>query len=519
MGKNFKEIIYSMHPLERKVLPLIEYKIVSLISEKSGLSEAEVITGVQMLEAKGYLNIDRSEKSYIVLDKFGISFLEVGLPEIRLLNELFDGSKKMSQLSLTKEEVNASLGILKKEGLIEIKKDDEMVFTITENGKSYYLENSEKNPLELFKDGVDCDVLSEDLKLVYDSLSKRSGFLKKVSKKSFDISLTDSGKELLEVILRDYSDLDLVEVLSQDILKSGNWKGKNFRYYDINVDTSMPELGRRHPTMEANNILRDVFVEMGFKEMEGPMVESEFWNFDLLWIPQDHPARDEQDTFFLENVADLPGDLVEKVKNMHEKGLKRAHTNEGDWKKEISSRTVLRTHSTSTSFRTLADLGKRYQNGEDVNGKYFYVANNFRNEAVDATHLMELIQAEGFIVGDDLGLADLMGFVREYYLKLGIDQIKFKPTFNPYTEPSMEAHYYNPKLKKWYALINSGVFRQETLEPLGLGGKTVIAWGMGANRIAALLTGKTHVREITGATCDFDWLKKRSMMNKKIVNN
>ena len=202
---------------------------------------------------------------------------------------------------------------------------------------------------------------------------------------------------------------------------------------------------------------------------------------------------------------------------MHENGLKKSHTPKGEWSKDITSKRLLRTHSTATTFRTLADLGEKLKNGENIDGKYFYVAHNFRNEAIDATHLAEFFQGEGFIIGDDLSLAHLMGFIREYYLKLGINKIRFKPTFNPYTEPSMEAHYYDEKMDKWYALINSGIFRQETLEPLGLGGKTVLAWGMGASRVATLLAGKASMRDITGTTCDFDWLKNRPMMTRKIV--
>jgi phenylalanyl-tRNA synthetase alpha chain len=208
---------------------------------------------------------------------------------------------------------------------------------------------------------------------------------------------------------------------------------------------------------------------------------------------------------------------MKKVKKMHEEGVKRSHTPKGEWSEEIAQRRLLRTHSTATTFRTLAKLGEDLKKGKDVNGKYFYIANNFRNEAGDATHLAEFYQAEGFIIGDDLSLADLMGFIKEYYSKLGIDTIKFKPTYNPYTEPSMEAHYYDEKMGKWYALINSGMFRRETLEPLGLGKKTIIAWGMGASRVATLLAGVHSMREITGATCDFEWLRTRPLMMRKIV--
>ena len=151
-----------------------------------------------------------------------------------------------------------------------------------------------------------------------------------------------------------------------------------------------------------------------------------------------------------------------------------------------------------------------------INGKYFYIAHNFRNEAVDATHLAEFFQGEGFIIGDDLSLANLMDFIKKYYSKLGVDKIKFKPTFNPYTEPSMEAHYFDKKLNKWYSLINSGIFRPESLKPFGLENKRIIAWGMGASRVANLLAKKNNLREITGATCDFKFLKQRKVMNRKI---
>ena len=110
-----------------------------------------------------------------------------------------------------------------------------------------------------------------------------------------------------------------------------------------------------------------------------------------------------------------------------------------------------------------------------------------------------------------------MGFVKEYYAKLGLKKIRFKPTFNPYTEPSMEAHYYDEKMNKWYALINSGIFREETLKPFGLEKKRIIAWGMGASRVAALLSRKQSMREITGSTVDIEWIKNRPIMRREII--
>ena len=255
---------------------------------------------------------------------------------------------------------------------IEVRKEDEMVFKALKEVRNYLAHNRE-NPLKLFEKDVNINSLSKEQKEVFESFKMRKGFLKEFMKKSFAVSLTKEGKELSDEIKKKYSKLELVEALSVDDLKTASWKGKEFRHYDVKLETPIGDLGRRHPMLEANNILRDVFVEMGFEEMEGPMVESAFWNNDVMWIPQDHPARDEQDTFYLEGHGSIPSDLTDKYKKMHEEGIKRTHTQKGEWLKEIATRRLLRTQSTATSFRTLAELGKKLAKGENVNGKYFYL--------------------------------------------------------------------------------------------------------------------------------------------------
>lgn len=517
MSQDYKKIVYSLHPLERKVLPLIlDSKEISVIAKKAGLSEAETVTAVQLLEQKDYVKYEKREEKVICLDKFGEKYLGE-LPEISFLKKIVDGEKKQSELGLEQETVAAALGILKRNKLIDIKKEgNEMIFTALDGAREF-LDSNLKNPLKEFENQVLEKDLSEKQKQIFESFKQRKGFLKESVKKSFSLSFTKEGESIAKEIKEKYSKLDLIETLERDMLESGSWEGKEFRHYDVKVETLIGDIGRRHPMVEANNILRDVFIEMGFSEMEGPMVESAFWNMDVMWIPQDHPARDEQDTFYLEGKSEIEKDLIEKVKGVHEQGIKRTHTLKDEWSEDITRKRLLRTHSTATSFRYLADLGEKLKRGEDINGKYFYVANVFRNEAVDATHLAEFFQGEGFIIADELSLADLMGFVKEYYAKLGIDKIRFKPTFNPYTEPSMEAHYYDSKLDKWYALINSGIFRPETLKAFGLEGKRVIAWGMGASRVAALLSQKESMRDITGTTCDIEWLRTRPLMNREIV--
>lgn len=508
--EDIKKIIFSLHPIERKSL-------LDLESKKYDSSNQQFITGVLLLEQKQLTTHKKEEIEVIELDKFGIKALKENFPEINLLNELKETKekkKKVSDLKIDKSLVGSAIGELKKLNLIEIKKEDELIISL-KNSAEEYLKNY-SNPLKIFEKEVKVSNLSKQQQEVLNKFQQRKGFLKKSLKKHYYINLTSLGTKVVFELKNRYPNLDLLETVDQEMLKEKSWRGKNFRYYDINIETSIPQIGRRHPMFEANDILKNIFIEMGFKEMLGPVVESAFWNMDIMWIPQDHPARDEQDTFYLEGVCDLPIDIVNKVKLMHENGIKNTHTQKGEWSEEIAKKQLLRTHSTSTSFRTLYELSKKQKNGENINGKYFYLANVFRNEAIDATHLAEFFQGEGFIIGDDLSLADLMGFVKVYLNKLGFEKIKFKPTFNPYTEPSMEAHIYDEDLKKWYAVINSGIFREETLRPLGIENKTIIAWGFGASRIAAKLANKTSMRDITGNSCDFEWLKNRENMQRKV---
>ena len=335
-------------------------------------------------------------------------------------------------------------------------------------------------------------------RLAFDELKKRKSLLKIEEEKKVMAELTPLGLELASQEIKG----DVINRLTPEMLKTGSWKNKQFRGYDVEVKVPCINGGRRHPYNEALNIIRNTFLEMGFQEMAGPWVETAFWGMDSMWIAQDHPMREVQDTFYLDQEGDLPEDsLIKKVKAAHENGYNTGSTGHTKkWDPAVAKKLILRQHSTATTFRYF------HYHKLNQNCKYFYIADNFRNEAVDATHLPEFGQAEGFIMGDDLTLADLMGFVKEFYAKLGITKIRFKPTFNPYTEPSMEAHYYNEQLGKWYALINSGIFRPEALAPYGIT-KSVIAWGMGSSRIAALLTGKSKLKDLFGPEVDLDWVR------------
>lgn len=106
---------------------------------------------------------------------------------------------------------------------------------------------------------------------------------------------------------------------------------------------------------------------------------------------------------------------------------------------------------------------------------------------------------EGLIADRNIGLSHLIGVIQEFFKKIGIDNVKFKPAYNPYTEPSMEIFGFHPTLKKWVEIGNSGVFRPEMLEPMGLPKDVqVIAWGLSLERPTMIYYDLHNIRDLFG---------------------
>merc|ERR1712032_1050518 len=257
-----------------------------------------------------------------------------------------------------------------------------------------------------------------------------------------------------------------------------------------------------HPLQKVKTEIRNVLLLMGFEEMcTNQWVESSFWNFDSLFQPQQHPARDAHDTFFMSEPSraqNIPPDYLEKVKTMHEKGGNGSIGWRYDWSEDEAKKTILRTHTTAVSARTLVQLADEYKRtGVFTPKKYFSIDRVFRNETLDATHLAEFHPVEGFVADYNIGLGHLIGVLKDFFRRCGIAKLRFKPAYNPYTEPSMEIFGYHPQLKKWIEVGNSGVFRPEMLSPMGLPENvSVIAWGIGVERWAALVYDVRSIKDL-----------------------
>ncbi|KAI4156308.1 MAG: hypothetical protein LQ340_000363 [Diploschistes diacapsis] len=288
--------------------------------------------------------------------------------------------------------------------------------------------------------------------------------------------------------------------------------------------------------MKVRHEFRQIFFEMGFTEMDtATFVETGFWNFDALFVPQQHPARDLQDTFFISDPpkGDKPRfpnkdeassitesssatDGVEKkldyerywndIRQVHESGKFGSIGYRYPWKEEESLRLVLRTHTTATSTYMLHRLAANPRPA-----RYFSIDRVFRNESIDATHLAEFHQVEGVIADFGLTLGGLIGFMEVFFSKMGINGLRFKPAYNPYTEPSLEIFGYHAGFKKWVEIGNSGMFRPEMLEPMGLPPDLrVYGWGLSLERPTMIKYKVNNIRELLGHKVDLGFVESNA---------
>ncbi len=473
-----KDLIDKLHPLERSLISFLKNgKSVKELSSESGLKEIEVTRAIQWLENKNVLKIKSSVKEVISLDKNGEKYLKEGLPERKFLESLKGemGLDKLQQVSgLDKNEVNISLGLLKKKGCIGF---DNGLISITETGKGFLSKTSLEEkffsvlPLEIKE-------LSDEEKYAFNELKKRKQIVKVDMVKEKVITLTKRGKELSKLKLKG----KYIESLTPAMLKSGYWKGKKFRKYDVSVNVPKVYAGKRHFVKEANNLMKKIWVEMGFKEMTGDIVNSGFWNFDALFTAQDHPVREMHDTFFVKSKSKLPK-LSSNVKKMHEDvwGYK--------WDAKEAEKTVLRTHTTVLSAKTLAEL-------KEFPAKFFALGRNYRNEALDWCHLFELNQTEGIVVDEGANFRHLLGYLKQFFSKMGYEKVRFRPAYFPYTEPSVEIDVYVPEKGTWMELGGAGIFRPEVVIPLLGKWVPVLAWGPGSDRILMGYYGLKDIRDL-----------------------
>ncbi len=457
----------------------------------TGLNEDQVRRALQWLSSKGLVSITEATKSRLEVVRRP--------PELELFRRVTESSKLLTVEDLkegfsSSEEFSAAFGRARGAGWIKVEGEAmPAVWVVDPKGPE-----SLNSLVEAVAAGTKEDELPPDRRSLVQDLLRR-GILRRVTERSTTIEVTEAGRGSATFSGGEGQ----IERLTPELIASGGWKGKSLRPIDVEAKAPKFYPGRRHPVRDFIREVREAYVSMGFTELQGNSVQPAFWNFDALFIPQDHPGREMQDTFYLDGISDRNLKRVGTVANVgstHENGWKTGSRGWGyAWDIEEARRLVLRTHNTVLSVKSLSEEGEKER-------RVFAVSKVYRNENLDYKHLAEFYQMDGIIVGEGLNVRHLMGFLTEFYKKLGMSDVKLWPTFFPYTEPSLEVIGYSKSVKAWIELSGSGVFRPEVTIPLGVK-VPVLAWGPGIERLMMMRFGLDDMRELYGT--DLPWLRTR----------
>lgn len=459
-----------------------------MVEEQIHIQEQKGLHGIILsLASQDLIKYEIKISTVIFLTEEGENVIDKGSPEKILFDQMIDGQAVIKDISL-------NYAIQNKWIRIENKKMYKNKVDSIDETRNLLLRIKEKSKLilqEIQKEWEEKEGLFSQNE--FKMLKKR----KLIQQKDVKTYLIQKGSKF------SMQKQKFVSELTSSMVSSNEYK--NVQFKDYNFKTSIRcSFGSLHPLRKVKSEMKKIFLELGFTEMPtSRYVESSFWNFDALFQPQNHSSREMHDTFFLSypQYTDMtPTNLTEKVKKVHESAYKY------EWSNKEALKNILRTHTTSCSMRMLYDMTK---NGKElIPCKLFSIDRVFRNESVDATHLAEFHQIEGLVMGKNLSIGHLMGVLKEFFFKLGLKDIKFKPTFNPYTEPSLEIFSYHKSLQKWIEVGNSGIFRPEVLEPLNIKGEwKVIAWGLSLERPAMIKYGLKNIRELIGFKSDLEFIK------------
>jgi len=497
---------------DRKILLALEKfggkQSVKGIVSSTGLDIAAVTRSSLLLSERGLVEVKEVKRSIARLTSEGESYVQNGLPERRLLGDLIRAGGRVRAIdvpsitSIQASMVPIALGWLRKKNWVRVRKE----------GSDSILEVEQLQPAE----GPDEELirlLGKEGSVYVEELGTLANFLDVLTKRNLAVVeeeterhliLTDLGRRALSSGIVSEEG---ISSLTHDLLATGSWRKAKLRRYDIQASVAPTWPGKKQPYLRFLDDLKQRLIGLGFKEMRGPLVELAFYNCDALYMPQDHPAREIHDVYYVKEPAigeiELP-DILDRVRRTHENGWR---TGSRGWRYSYSlseaKRLLLRSHATAVSARML--LSKDLE----IPGKYYSVARCFRPDVLDRTHLTEFNQVEGIILGEGLGLQDLLGVLATFAVEIaGATKLRFVPDYFPFTEPSIELNAYKEGYG-WVEFGGSGIFRPELTKPLGID-VPVLAWGLGADRLYMMKAKIDDIRTLF--TQDLDYLRREELI-------
>jgi phenylalanyl-tRNA synthetase alpha chain len=480
------------------------------LAAELGLDQAKVAAVCLTRAADGEVQVQELAARELRLGKAGRELPEAVLPERRIVTALAAAEGALAipdvarEAGLEPKVVGQTLRWLKAKGWA---KKQGKTLAVTDEGRRVAGQGELGADEALVRALAGAGALDEegvraagvDLDAARAALAGRKGIVDEKERKTRLVSLTDAGRGLVAGGIRARRE---VNQLTSEMLVSGGWRDVDLRPYDVTLGAQPAFPGKEHPLVSIFQQTRRVFLEMGFSEIASPFVESSFWDFDALFQPQDHPARDMQDTFYVKRpgTCKLPGrDVVDAVARTHQDGGDTGSVGwRYDWDRALARRPVLRTHTTAATIRALA---------KDPRGprKVFCVGPVFRRETVDFKHLPIFHQVDGIIIDEHASLATLLGTLSAFYEKMGFERFHFQPAFYPYTEPSVDVFVWSEDKQDYVEMGGSGIFRPEVTEPFGCT-TPVLAWGLGMERLAMFRYGLPGIGELYRA--HLGWLKE-----------
>ncbi|MDR0909654.1 MAG: phenylalanine--tRNA ligase subunit alpha [Spirochaetaceae bacterium] len=510
--------IKNLHPLETRVL--LSYKAgdeltVEKVEQDLAFKAGNGNQALSWLAAKGIVEEKRREKTlFYEITDLGRSWKAGGTPEERIiaLVEAEPGLKLpeiAGKLGLENKDIGSAFGSLSKGGLLAMNDEKGVITTgLTANHANHANGFSGivvvRNLLDKAEaaSGMLADAdLAEAERAEMQKIAKKRGAADsafRIVEKETVVFVFAPGIEQTQAALKAAGITGgELGALTAEMLANGSWRGKTFRAYNVNTPPTRLLPGRSNPYSQFLEGVKDKLASLGFEEFDGPLVETEFWNSDALFMPQFHSARDIHDVYRIADTADPTGFAhAARIEEPWLSNVASAHENGGGtgsmgWNyhfdREFTRRLILRSQGTALSAKTLPHA--------KIPGKYFGIVRCFRYDQVDSTHLSDFYQTEGIVLGEDVNLRTLLGMLEMFATEVaGAKEIKYVPGYFPFTEPSVEVHIKHPVLG-WFEMGGSGIFRPEVTESLGVH-VPVAAWGIGIDRMALLALGISNIREL-----------------------
>jgi phenylalanyl-tRNA synthetase alpha chain len=510
----------SLHPLEVKTLLHFDGDTefdAAGIEADLGLKLGQCNQAISWLQAKAYIaETRREEHIFYERTDLGTEFAEKGTPTERIISTIAkEGPLTMPELAaaagLEKKDVGSSFGQLSKQGVLAMDDEKRVGFPSSSTPDVPSVDQLLRQLLKKAgtEELVHGDLSPEQQRAIAPNAKKRgasSAMFRIIEREIVFYRLTKEGLSVRAALADAGMTGEEIGRLTPEMLRDGTWRGKTFREYGVNAPTSRLVPGRRNPYCEYLDSVKDKLVSLGFQEFDGPLVETEFWNSDALFMPQFHSARDIHDVYYVKepsHAREIEEPYLSHIAQTHEDGWNTGSRGWGySFDRDFTRRLILRSQGTVMSAKTLRTA--------KIPGKYFGILRCFRYDQVDATHLSDFYQTEGIVLGDEVNLKNLLGLLEMFAVELaGATEVKYVPGYFPFTEPSVEVHIKHPELG-WFELGGSGIFRPEVTKPMGVD-VPVLAWGLGIDRMALMHLGLNDLRELFSPDLEKVRLRRRTV--------